>query len=404
MIDQHPPAPTHPPDAHLPLSSRSSCSRPVPRSARGSRSTTSSSRRRCGRSSSRTASSCHGAKKQKGGAAARLRRPGSSRAARPGRSSSPATRTKSLLVQVIRYDGDIKMPPEGEAGGRGHRDADGVGEGRRAVAGRCGDQAEDRTTAFDLHARAKAHWSFQPVEAARCARSSKRETRSIDASCSRSCDEKGLTFAPPADKRVLLRRVYFDLIGLPPTPEEIDAFLKDDSPDAYEKVVDRLLASPALRRALGPALARPRPLRRDARPRVRLRHPRRLALPRLRHPRVQRRRAVRPVPHRAHRRRPARPAAAQSEGRHERVARGDGFLVAGRGEALAGRFAGGVRGPDRQPDRRVRQGGARADDRLCPLPRPQVRRRSPRRTTTRCSACSRVRATTGRTSTIPPRP
>ncbi|MBX9627517.1 MAG: DUF1549 domain-containing protein [Gemmataceae bacterium] len=56
--------------------------------------------------------------------------------------------------------------------------------------------------------------------------------------------EKGLTPSPPADKRTLLRRVTFDLIGLPPTPEEVAAFLKDESPDAYEKVVDRLLASP----------------------------------------------------------------------------------------------------------------------------------------------------------------
>jgi hypothetical protein len=56
--------------------------------------------------------------------------------------------------------------------------------------------------------------------------------------------EKGLEPAPEADKRALLRRVTFDLIGLPPTPEEMDAFLKDDSPDAYEKVVDRLLRSP----------------------------------------------------------------------------------------------------------------------------------------------------------------
>ncbi|HVL12970.1 MAG TPA: DUF1549 and DUF1553 domain-containing protein, partial [Gemmata sp.] len=55
---------------------------------------------------------------------------------------------------------------------------------------------------------------------------------------------KGLTFAPEADRRTLIRRVYFDLIGLPPTPEEIDAFLNDKSADAYEKVVDRLLASP----------------------------------------------------------------------------------------------------------------------------------------------------------------
>ncbi len=56
--------------------------------------------------------------------------------------------------------------------------------------------------------------------------------------------EHGLTPAPPADKRTLLRRLYFDLIGLPPLPDEIDAFLADDSPDAYERVVDRLLASP----------------------------------------------------------------------------------------------------------------------------------------------------------------
>jgi hypothetical protein len=57
--------------------------------------------------------------------------------------------------------------------------------------------------------------------------------------------EKDLEPAPPADKRTLLRRVTFDLTGLPPTPEEIDAFLADDSADAYEKVVERLLASPA---------------------------------------------------------------------------------------------------------------------------------------------------------------
>ncbi len=56
--------------------------------------------------------------------------------------------------------------------------------------------------------------------------------------------EKGLSPSPEADRRTLLRRVTFDLTGLPPTPEEIDAFLSDSSPDAYEKVVDRLLRSP----------------------------------------------------------------------------------------------------------------------------------------------------------------
>src|SRR5438093_1157676 len=54
----------------------------------------------------------------------------------------------------------------------------------------------------------------------------------------------GLSLSPEADRRVLIRRAYFDLIGLPPTPEEVDAFVNDKAPNAYEKVVDRLLASP----------------------------------------------------------------------------------------------------------------------------------------------------------------
>jgi hypothetical protein len=56
--------------------------------------------------------------------------------------------------------------------------------------------------------------------------------------------DQGLTPSPLADRRTLLRRVTYDLIGLPPTPAELDAFLADRSPDAYERVVDRLLASP----------------------------------------------------------------------------------------------------------------------------------------------------------------
>ena len=55
---------------------------------------------------------------------------------------------------------------------------------------------------------------------------------------------KGLTPSPRADRRTLIRRAYLDVLGLPPTPEEVEAFVNDASPDAWPKLVDRLLASP----------------------------------------------------------------------------------------------------------------------------------------------------------------
>src|SRR5262249_87345 len=57
-------------------------------------------------------------------------------------------------------------------------------------------------------------------------------------------EESGLKPAPEADRATLIRRLSFDLIGLPPSPEEVEAFVKDPAPDAYERLVDRLLASP----------------------------------------------------------------------------------------------------------------------------------------------------------------
>ena len=66
----------------------------------------------------------------------------------------------------------------------------------------------------------------------------------IDAFVLATLEAQHLQPAAPADRATLIRRVTFDLLGLPPTPAEIDAFLNDESPDAYEKVVDRLLASP----------------------------------------------------------------------------------------------------------------------------------------------------------------
>ena len=66
----------------------------------------------------------------------------------------------------------------------------------------------------------------------------------IDAFVLARLDKAGLKPSPPASKTALLRRVTYDLTGLPPTPKELDDFLADDKPDAYERVVDRLLASP----------------------------------------------------------------------------------------------------------------------------------------------------------------
>ena len=89
-------------------------------------------------------------------------------------------------------------------------------------------------------------WSLQPIRRPAVPVVANRGwvRNPIDAFILAALEAKGLSPAPEADRRTLIRRVTFDLIGLPPTPEEIDAFLNDKSPDAYEKVVDGLLARP----------------------------------------------------------------------------------------------------------------------------------------------------------------
>jgi hypothetical protein len=98
---------------------------------------------------------------------------------------------------------------------------------------------------FNLEER-KKHWSFQPLARVTTPQVKNKEwpRNDLDRFILAALEAKWLQPAAAADKRTWLRRVTYDLIGLPPTPDEIDAFLKDDSPEAYEKVVDRLLASP----------------------------------------------------------------------------------------------------------------------------------------------------------------
>jgi hypothetical protein len=99
---------------------------------------------------------------------------------------------------------------------------------------------------FKITAKDRAFWSFQPVRKSvlPVVQNAVWPKSSIDYFVLAQLEANGLQPSVPADKRTLLRRVTFDLIGLPPTPQEMAAFLKDDSPEAFTRVVDRLLASP----------------------------------------------------------------------------------------------------------------------------------------------------------------
>jgi hypothetical protein len=92
----------------------------------------------------------------------------------------------------------------------------------------------------------RKYWAFQPVTRPQSPIVQHQNwiANFIDSFIAQRLESKGLKLAPLTDRITLLRRITFDLIGLPPAPEEVDAFLADQSPNAYEKVVDRLLASP----------------------------------------------------------------------------------------------------------------------------------------------------------------
>lgn len=89
----------------------------------------------------------------------------------------------------------------------------------------------------------RSHWSFQPIRTPELPTGSQ-EPNPIDRFVERKLSEKGLSFSPEADRITLIRRASFDLTGLPPTPEQVEEFVNDSAPDAYERLIDRLLSSP----------------------------------------------------------------------------------------------------------------------------------------------------------------
>jgi hypothetical protein len=167
--------------------------------------------------------SCHGSDKQKGNLRLDIKS-----VALTGDRIKPGDTAHSLLIRYVSgLDEEIRMPPKGAP-----LSAEQVGVLRAWI---------DQGAVWPDSAGAKlndgaAHWSLQPLR--------RPAGDSIDQFVSARLRERGLQSAHEADRRTLIRRVYFDLIGLPPSPEEIDAFVADPDPHAYAKLVDRLLDSP----------------------------------------------------------------------------------------------------------------------------------------------------------------
>lgn len=148
----------------------------------------------------------------------------------------------SLLIEAIRYDG-YEMPPSGKL-----PDAV-IADFEKWVAMGAPDPrtAEKHSTASDSGIdieKGREFWSFRPLAAVDPPQTDSAWPRSqIDRFVLNKLQQAGLTPAPDADRRTLLRRAYFDLIGLPPSPEQLKAFLEDTSENAFERVVDQLLRS-----------------------------------------------------------------------------------------------------------------------------------------------------------------
>jgi len=166
--------------------------------------------------------SCHGPKQQKNGL--RLDRKADAKSAFvPGRAA------ESLLFQLVTgQDKDRPMPPKGKLSAAEI-------ETLKEWIDRGAKWPDDEgfTAATDW-------WSLKPLQKSALPAG----VNPVDHYIRKTLKDRGLSPSPEADRRTLIRRLYFDLIGLPPTPQEVEAFVSDSRPDAYERLVDRLLASP----------------------------------------------------------------------------------------------------------------------------------------------------------------
>jgi mono/diheme cytochrome c family protein len=178
---------------------------------------------------------CHGPDKQRGG----LRldsRAGLLKGGKRGPVVKPGDPDGSRLIQAIRHAGKLKMPPKRKL------NPDAVADLTAWVKG----GAPWPSVRAAGEAGGARHWAFLPVAnpAPPAVKDNAWPRTSLDRFILAKLEARGLKPSPEADRRTLVRRLSFDLTGLPPTPEEVDAFLNDRRPGAYERLVDRLLASP----------------------------------------------------------------------------------------------------------------------------------------------------------------
>ncbi len=195
--------------------------------------------------------SCHGKSKAKGG----LRLDSMESILQGGESGPaivPGKPEQSLIVEAINYHG-LEMPPTGKLASRQIQAiSDWITKGAPWPGYERAGQDAAKLPAERSRAKFKdddrALWSIQPIRSPGVPPPQQGEPAwsrgPIDAFLLARLREHGLTPAAETDKATLIRRLTFDLTGLPPTPEEMDTFQTDRSPDAYERLVDRLLASP----------------------------------------------------------------------------------------------------------------------------------------------------------------
>ncbi|HIF33944.1 MAG TPA: DUF1549 domain-containing protein, partial [Planctomycetaceae bacterium] len=155
----------------------------------------------------------------------------------------PGDPKESLLISALKHD-DFEMPPKGKLSPKVIADfgkwiQDGATDPR-------GDTNQVvRPKSIDIKAGRK-HWAYHPLQAPATPKikNTAWPSNDIDRFILSRLEAAGLSPGPDAKKIVLVRRLYFDLIGLPPTPEEIARFVNDKSPMVYENLVDRLMESP----------------------------------------------------------------------------------------------------------------------------------------------------------------